>query len=181
MDESDRPRGILSPADRKFLLGEADLESEQSRYDARYRIRRRVRNALLDFTLLLEHLEARDRDQVFDPPADRREAVTDGVVDALAFLYLGMAAYDVPRREFFREAIRRAERRRGEDGSLVTVRFDVQHPSRDRLEWILRRVEAGAFHELAESDLRALACLLHETGHRSPRALLEELGDDAGE
>ena len=170
-----RPRGILSPADRAYLTGEADLASDQSVYDARYRIRERIRHALLDFTLLFDHLADADRTQVFQPEDHGREAFTEGLVSAVAFLYLGTAVYEPPRENLFAEGIRRAaEREHGEESAFCSVRIDVEQPTRVQLERVIRCVETGAYHELGENELRALACLLHRE-ERGESALLGEL------
>lgn len=62
----ERPRGILSPADRRYLRGETNYEDASSERKARMRIRERVRHALMDLPLLLEHLDERDRKQLLD-------------------------------------------------------------------------------------------------------------------
>ena len=48
----DRDRGVLTQSDREFLLGRKSDYTEQSRRQKRSRIRRRVRNAVLDFSIL---------------------------------------------------------------------------------------------------------------------------------
>ena len=176
-----RPRGILSPADRAYLAGEADLGSDQSVYDTRYRIRERVRHALLDFRLLFDHLAARDRQQVFAPDPDERDAFTEGLVSAVAFLYLGTTAYDPPRENLFAEGIRRAaEREHDGENAFCSVRIDVDQPSRADLEHVLRCVETGAYLELGEAELRALACLLHrrDRGESDVLARLKDALDE---
>lgn len=169
-----RPRGILSPADRAYLRGEADLQSEQSEYDARYRIRERIRHALLDFDLLFEHLSDGDREQVFDPAPDERETFTEGVLSAIAFLYLGTGGYDPSRENLFGEGIRRAIQREQGNAEFCSVRIDVDRPDRERLQRIVDAVERGAFHELDEADLRAMACFLHRR-ERAPTDVLDRL------
>ncbi|WP_276272843.1 hypothetical protein [Haloarcula litorea] len=171
---TDRPRGILSPADRAYLRGEADHGSEQAEYDARYRIRERVHHAMLDFALLFERLADADRRQVFAPDDAERDAFTEGVVNAVAFCYLGLADFDGSREALFEEGIRRAvQREHGGDG-VCTVRIGVDRPTPARLRRIVEAVEAGAYHELDESDLRALACFLHR-GERAPEDVLDRL------
>lgn len=176
---TDRPRGILSPADRAFLLGEADLDTEQSIYDTRYRIRQRVRHAILDFTLLFEHLADRDRDQVFDSTADDRDAFTEAIINALAFFYLGTEGHDPPRENLLAESVRRAERRSMHgDPAIITAHVTVEHAGRDRLSAVLDRIEAGDFHELTDDDLRAFAQLCSEGCDIPPREALERRLDD---
>lgn len=67
MFETDRPRGILSKADRKLLRGESDIEPQsQQERNARARIRERVGNGLRDFQLLADpaFLEERDLEMI---------------------------------------------------------------------------------------------------------------------
>mgnify|MGYP000011034699 CR=1 FL=1 len=61
---TDRGRGILTPADRLYLLGYREYDSDQSERDARYRIRNRVVNSVRDFAIIYEHLSDEDFDQI---------------------------------------------------------------------------------------------------------------------
>jgi len=53
-------------------------------------------NAMLDFSILFEYMEERDRETVFDPDAEDRDAYTQGITDMLAFLHLGTIGYHTP-------------------------------------------------------------------------------------
>lgn len=105
-DHLERERGILSRRDREYLLGESDIrQGTQHERDVRSDIRSRIQNALLDFHLLVEHLEERDREQVFsvegwrnvEDPQQLRNDETDGfpkapidaVDDVIRFVFLG--------------------------------------------------------------------------------------------
>lgn len=176
MTDVDRSRGILTPADRRFLRGDVTLGSEQSRYDARYRIRQRTRDALLDYPLLFERLAERDREQVFD---DRTDGLTDALADAVAFVYLGAASTDVDPQRIVAEGIRRAERRRrGADAPVLDVELSVDATDEERVEEIAACLGDGAVHELSERDLRTLANLLAE---REDLSLAELLSDASSE
>lgn len=59
----DRSRGILTKDDRKYLLGEKDLEG-QDEINKRYKIRQRVIQALIDIVVLYIHLDDEDRKQI---------------------------------------------------------------------------------------------------------------------
>lgn len=65
-----RDRGILTHADREFLHGERDDITDQAKRDARYRIRKRLGNALVDLGMLSYHLEDKDRKRVFETIAE---------------------------------------------------------------------------------------------------------------
>lgn len=74
MSDSDRTRGTLSPADRRYLRGNAEYDSASSERKTRSRIRKRTRQSIADFTLLFEHLERRDRLAVLDEFWNRTDA-----------------------------------------------------------------------------------------------------------
>lgn len=60
-DWVDRERGILTKRDRRFLRGDLDEDlSDNDRYQKRYQIRQRVRNAMFDFHILYRGLSSRD-------------------------------------------------------------------------------------------------------------------------
>lgn len=83
-DADRRYRGILTPDDEAFLLGETENDPATNR-DTRYRIRNRLRRGLLDLDLLYEHLPARDRSRIF---GDLYEDRPDAFVSAIALYYL---------------------------------------------------------------------------------------------
>lgn len=62
----DRPTGILTERQRKWLLGQLDDElSAEAERQMSWRVRRRVRHALIDFTLL-QWLDTTHVNQIFD-------------------------------------------------------------------------------------------------------------------
>lgn len=83
----ERPRGILSTADREYLRGEKEFGWEQSESNARGRIRERVVAAFRDFQLL-ETLEERDREMIFDELSPGEVAAA--TADVLEFVYRGV-------------------------------------------------------------------------------------------
>lgn len=89
----DRDRGILTETDRKFLRGESDIEPQShGERRARARIRKRLRNAIYDLSLLFVHLEERDRKQVFHRGTlDEQDAIAllRGMQAGLGLTYLG--------------------------------------------------------------------------------------------
>lgn len=90
----DRPRGILTEADRKYLTNHPDSEIEPRTHGerrARERIRQRVIHSILDFRILAEYLEDRDRERIFSAQFDEGDPVryvASSIVDIITFLYL---------------------------------------------------------------------------------------------
>ena len=131
-DAIDRPPGILTPEQRRLLLGEGDEElSEEAIRSRRYRIRRRVKEALTDF-LILDYLPDQDQKIVFEEYAD---ATTIRQLDAHSFdkIYVMLILFsrNMERElflEFLSEAvegrIREDHIRRGEHAD-VEVGFDI--------------------------------------------------------
>ncbi|WP_254769272.1 hypothetical protein [Salinilacihabitans rarus] len=144
--EIDRDRGVLSPADREFLLGERELGHEQSRRNAEARVRRRVENAILDFDLLLHTLPEKDRRQVFEGvPAD--QDLLDGLRAAIAFAYVGTRERGVDFERVLVPAVRSAEEavaaKEAGTNVAVDVTFEVETTVRATLDGIAARLDAG--------------------------------------
>jgi hypothetical protein len=90
-DEIERKRGIITPKDREFLLGESDIEpNSQSERNKRFRIRERMANALRDFQYLRQ-LEQGDLNQIvsqFD------EDELDELIEDIAWFVAYFDMYD---------------------------------------------------------------------------------------
>ncbi|WP_247002427.1 hypothetical protein [Halosolutus gelatinilyticus] len=164
----DRERGMLSAADREYLLGEREFGHEQSRRNAEARIRRRVRAAILDFDLLLHTLSEKDRRQVFER-ATTDEAFLDGLRATVAFVYLGAEAYGIGFEDVLEPAVRGSEEYfaaadRDETVS-VDVTFEVETAIESSLEGVAARLDAGEpvtprelFSVLMQGDYDVSAC-----------------------
>lgn len=89
-DDPDRDRGMLAPVDREFLLGEKEYEHRQSVHNRREKIRSRVRNTYLDFSLLFEQLSFSELAAIFGRRPQPLMSFEDpeleaGIRDTLAF------------------------------------------------------------------------------------------------
>ena len=91
---SERPPGLLTEDQREYLRADKserrDEYSRQKRYRRRKAIRRRVKNGLLDLTLVQQRLEEDEREKVFDELAAEGEGGSRGynvlvAMTALAF------------------------------------------------------------------------------------------------
>ena len=183
--DSDRPRGILTPSDRDFLLGRKTDYTDHSKKQKRNRIRRRVRNAILDFSILFSYLDERDRETVFDPDDEDREAYTQGITDVLAFLHLGTMGYYTPFKDMLSEGVRKAEQRlAGSDYRMVNVEFNVEPVGQIDVDEVIEKLEAEEFAQISDEELRAFVRLLtmsEEFSPESARALIEENIDEFAE
>lgn len=121
--DDDRPRGVLSPADRAYLLGTREMSHEQSKRNAEARIRGRVHQAILDFGLLVHALPEKDRKQVFEGVEDR--AFVDGLAAMLSFVYLGLREQGVPFEQVLEPAVVKAEESYAATALGTSVEADV--------------------------------------------------------
>ncbi|MFB6156202.1 MAG: hypothetical protein ABEJ22_09920 [Haloferacaceae archaeon] len=144
--DTDRPRGILSPADREFLLGETEMTHEQSRRNAEARIRERVVNGVEDFELLVHAMRTKDRRQVFERAAEG-DAFLDGLAAMLSFAYMGLKESGVEFEHVLEPAVRKAEEVYAADvleqSVDVEVTFDVETTLRADVEEVTARIERG--------------------------------------
>ena len=84
---------MLTYADRAYLLGETTPETAAGERKKRQRIRRRIRNAIIDFSLLV-HLPWRDLELVFEALVDddgtlADRALYEGIVDMIEIAMRG--------------------------------------------------------------------------------------------
>ncbi|MFC6954992.1 hypothetical protein [Halorubellus litoreus] len=173
---ADRGRGILTPSDREYLLGRKTDYTEHSKKQKRNRIRRRLRNAILDFTILFECLEERDRETVFNPNATDREAYTQGITDMLAFLHLGTMGYYTPFKDMLAEGVNKAEQElAGSDYRMVTVDFNVEPVGQIDVDTVIGKLEDGEFEQLTDEELQAFVRLLAESEDFSAADLRSEM------
>lgn len=174
--DPDRDRGVLTPSDREFLLGRKTDYTDHSKKQKRNRIRRRVRNAILDFTILFESLDERDRETVFDPEDDERDAYTRGITDTLAFLHLGTMGYSTPFKQMLARGVSKGEQElAGSDYRMVNVEFNVDPVGRIDVDEVVEKLDRGEFEEITDEELRAFVRLLAESEDFSPGPLREEI------
>lgn len=144
--DTNRPRGILSPADRALLLGEAEMDHEQSRRNAEARIRQRVVDSIKDFDLLVHALKEKDRRQIFAKSIDDPEFV-DGLTTMLSFAYLGLKECGIEFAHVLEPAVRRTEEAHAANtlGAMVdvAVEFDVDTRLRTELDDVRTRLTAA--------------------------------------
>ncbi|WP_336362129.1 hypothetical protein [Halalkalicoccus salilacus] len=174
--DPDRDRGVLTPSDREFLLGRKTDYTDHSKKQKRNRIRRRVRNAILDFTILFDHLDDRDRETVFDPDDAERDAYTRGITDMLAFLHLGTMGYSTPFKDMLARGVSKGEQElAGSDYRMVNVEFNVDPVGRIDVDEVVEKLDTGRFDEITNEELRAFVRLLAESEDFSPAPIRQEM------
>lgn len=99
---ANRPRGILSPKERKHLMGmlDEDLEEDADAIRQReYRIRQHIRHSLIDFQLLSETITPNIANMFFgifseDPTPEDDLPVQTGIESLFDFLYMVIGTAD---------------------------------------------------------------------------------------
>jgi hypothetical protein len=132
MTLENRPRGILSPADRRYLTHPEEY-SDQAAYERRGAIVTRVHEALHDFPALVANLEEERRREAFeDRDLEHKEHTINVLSSAFAFLYLGITDTVEPpelAKDAFEDivasGVQRAYLERGEPVANVDVSVEV--------------------------------------------------------
>lgn len=83
----ERPRGILSKTDRKYLAGLKDYKHEQSELNRKQEIRQRAENSLRDFPLLTNHLDNEQKEKIFS--SFEEDELEELLSIVLMFIYQG--------------------------------------------------------------------------------------------
>lgn len=171
--------GLLTPSMRAYLRGETDYENSGTRRNRRQGIRDRIRRAFDDFGLLVEELEPRDRQQVFE---DRRSAplrddgeFTDAVLRTneltglsypLEFIYTCIRESDIDMEEFIAFSIARVEARERSIGDLdrVEVSLDIIERQEADIEETLEKISKN--EELTQVEYETLSRLFFRDENR---------------
>jgi len=177
-DAVDRPRGILTEADRKYLVAtEQERENNYSRQAQNLRkreIRKRLRHALRDFQLIESELPSDIVDDIFDVPphakSEERGELQKDIGHVLQFLYVAMGG-----QSWFRKvlstAVANGEKRLGnaDHALMVQPRFEVSvRTSTDLGELATQAVDKldqdKTLKELEDEELYALSVFLDLAG-----------------
>lgn len=148
----DRKRGIITEDDRTFLAeglqeDSSETPDKQTIRDKRYRIRERIKNALLDFNYLV-NIREEDREKVFEYIVDEGGPTLGSIFE---LLYLGITDLGEDTEEnlelegFVRaleRAIIEAERRERNYIANVSVNIDIER-TRPEPETLLEKMLEG--------------------------------------
>jgi|GEM_PF-1322432 len=108
----DRPQGMLTYADREYLLGETEPETAAAERKKRERIRRRVRHGILDFGLAAQ-LAWDDQQLIFGNLVDEHGDIADrmlydGLVEMFEFMLRNMTVQGAPFERLLRLGLERS-------------------------------------------------------------------------
>ena len=160
-DGSERPRGILSAADRRFLRDPSEQKSSAARSQRRKAVRERVHASLRDFVILLRHLPDEQREQIFREEGVGEKiniGVRNSAIEGLAFLYLGLG--DITERDkdgqfanAIEKAIGAAHASRGDALESVNVSIEVEHGGALGDQYDLDELSAAELEQRIRMDL----------------------------
>lgn len=169
--DHDRPRGLLSSADREYLADPEEYVETRTRQSAKERrdfTEERVRNGLLDFSLLLAHLDKDGAEDLLSMgEGEESERILDGLRDTLAFIYY--ATHDRPEpfdfETLLETAVNRAnEREHDIQPPAVDVTLEVEDVPVSTYPEIYGRLRQGGYGDLSDGELRLIVRTLLDAG-----------------
>lgn len=137
-DGNDQTGGLLTPPQREYLRGEADIDPDSTHERVtRSRIRDRLRAGLsTDFALLGESLREDDREQVLE---NLGVDVTHSLVEMVSWIHQAAETTGLDSERIFEEGIERGESRLGNEEITAEVEIEL-HAGVKRLQ---ERFESG--------------------------------------
>lgn len=191
-DNLDRPRGILSPADREYLLSDKSGYSHQAQYKRNKVIKERIINALLDFTIIENYLNEDMREEVFEH-FDANKLFDDDVkletsethhvsclTNIIAFIYRETKEQTGVHPPFAMSLEHGITRGEFEPGTTyygrhkVNISFEKLPEQRVNVESIIDRIEHGAFESLSEQEMRAIIEIMARSDSADPSNIERE-------
>lgn len=183
---TDRQRGILSKADREFLLGKKDDLEEQSKRNTRQRIRNRIKHGIRDFHLILRHLDTGENETISEY-ISRGNEIYQGLVAIVAFAFRLASHADIDRNEVVKKAI--LSNQPFASDVRVQIDYDVDPPIHP--EYLSRQIHSGelpdpqsigtaiGYGSLDQDDIDKLQELVEEHDEWGPGILKQIPSDDS--
>lgn len=163
MLRAERPRGILTEDDRKYLMDKTDIQPKsQTERDTRRRIRKRIFNAILDFYIIDIFLERRDLDEVFGTrrTGEDIDSITrEGIHALVSFLYYAAAKDEQTLENWIKAGLRHtALREAGIHGDFKepSVQLEITPPVTANLEELSEKIEQERFDDLNTAEIEFL-------------------------
>ena len=155
---ADRDRGVLTKRERRYLLGESDIEPKtQGERAVRQSIRNHLTHAILDFSILHYEMQSRDLSAIFESggsPNSKQDDVLrlhTATPHMIALLYRQYGSeYTLER--FIEDAIER-ERERTGDPVIADVSITVHE---DRAAEIEYHLQYGNYDAIEPRDIEHL-------------------------
>lgn len=170
-ENPDRDTGLLTRKQREYLLGQTDIEAGSNRDRAmRSRIRNRVYNAFLDFSLLYEHLPADDRDRLLVPQGSEKwPAFSNGIGDTISVIYLVLNS-ESEFKNTVEWGVRNAEASRGtvEDAFQVGVTLQIARSPGMDMATVADHLDRNEYHRIPPRALMQFLWGLMKAGEFDP-------------
>jgi len=137
------------------------------------RIRQRVREALLDFSILFESWPAEEREKVLSNIED--DEIDEAIVDFLALLYLETKLGGRFQNRLWR-GVQKAERRAAGSNELgVQINFDVEITETINMEAAVEKYRRQKYDEMNDAEKTSVLKTLRRSGTVSSEDLHESL------
>lgn len=191
-DDLDRPRGILTPADRRYLVGDKSGYSYQNQYKRNTAIKERIINGLLDFAIIENHLGEQIREEIFQSFGANTIFDEDSEVyssemqylsslsDIIAFLYREtkeQSGFHPPFSMFLEHGIVQGEFEPGTTyygNHQVDISFEQLPDKKVNVNSIIQRVKEDGTDTLNETEMKSLIEILARSDSINPTKLQEE-------
>lgn len=162
-DSENRSNAMLTKGNREFLKSDGSGYHRQTQKDHRDTIRRRVKDTILDFSLLFEHWPEEERNEVFRELMDENGSI-DELVDVFAFLY-SAAHVSGAFTEALERGVRKAEYRQSSlevPHHATQVKFEVERFPKAGLSAVDKYQKGPeGIAELTEAEARLLLDALY--------------------
>lgn len=158
-ERHERPRGILTDTDRRFLWGIKQYEHQQTASNRRNSMRERVRHGILDL-FFMTMLEDGDRNRVFEALEDTDPGSLESAVSSfIRFLYLGLDRDKTAIEGMVEHGIHNAETPKGSgvyQGGVKEVNVNIEIDYDYDAEEIYERYQSGGDYRLTPAEIGVL-------------------------
>lgn len=158
LELSERPRGILSEADRKYLSGLKEYKHKQSESNRKQAIRVRTAHAIHDFLLLSRLLEKEEREKIFNEEIGE-EDLQFFLQSMISFIYVGLDQDETRLEEIIKKGIYNGANldktgRWSGKATDVYVHIDIEYEA--DIDKLYKKLQEGKENQLTPGEIGVL-------------------------
>lgn len=174
-DDRDRGRGILTKADREYLQSDPETYSRQAQHAREAAIRERLKNAIKDWPIILDHHDKFDVSSVVEGDGDERAAVRKGLIAMVGFLYGIARDFRPPSRPLIEMGVEAGSRKWFD--KPVAAELTVEEQEVVNIPQVCEVVDSGDLDALADHERQWVLELVAEGAELTGESLRATYGE----
>ena len=173
-DDQGRDRGILTPADRAYLQ-DPEAYSRQAKHARQNAIRKRLKNTIKDWPIILEHHDKFNVSSVVEGDGEERAEIRKGLIAMVGFLFGVARDFRPPANTLIEMGVEKGSRTWFD--KPVVSELTVEEQEVVNIPQVCEVVDSGDLDALADHERQWVLELVAEGASLTGESLRETYGE----